>query len=75
MPEKTCSICSKKFSLSKNPSGFVIGDEFFVCEEHSEEELFKWTKTTMKNPEGGMPIGLWLIHENNKDKTMMTVKK
>jgi hypothetical protein len=23
----------------------------------------------------GMPIGLWLIQEQNKNKTMMTVKK
>jgi len=29
----------------------------------------------MQNPENGMPIGLWLIHEQNKYKTMMTFKK
>ena len=29
----------------------------------------------MQNPFNGMPIGLWLIHEQNKDKTMMTVKR
>lgn len=23
----------------------------------------------------GMPIALWLIHEQNKDKTMMSVKR
>jgi len=29
----------------------------------------------MQNPVEGMPIALWLVHEENKDKTMMTVKK
>ena len=78
MPEKTCSVCSKKFSLGQNPSGFVFKDEFFVCEDcsekHSEEELCSKIKTIMKDPENGMPIALWLIHEENKDKAMMTVK-
>ena len=79
MPEKTCGICSKKFSLSQNFSGLVFNDEYFVCETccetHSEKELIDWSKTVMQSPENGMPIGLWLIHEQNKDKTMMTVKK
>lgn len=29
----------------------------------------------MQSSNNGMPIGLWLIHEENKNKTMMTVKK
>ena len=79
MPEKTCMVCSKKISLSEHPSGLVFRDEFFVCQDctvkHSHEEIKTLTKTTMQNPENGMPIGLWIIHEQNKDKTMMTVKK
>jgi hypothetical protein len=79
MPEKTCEICSKKILLHEHLSGLVFRDEFFVCEEctgkHSLEEIQRFTKTIMQNPENGMPIGLWLIHEQNKDKTMMTVKK
>jgi len=80
MPEKTCSICSKKISLSKNQSGLVFQDEFFICEkccsDHSEEEITKWTKNIMQNPENGMPIALWLIHEQNKDKPMLlSIKK
>jgi len=79
MPEKTCDICSRKISLSQNPSGLVFNDERFVCEDccssRSDEELRHWTKTTMQSSENGMPIGLWLIHEQNKDKTMMAVKK
>lgn len=77
--EKTCSICSKKLNLSENYFGLVFNDELFVCEncrnKHSSEELKRLTKTTMQDPYNGMPIGLWLIHEQNKNKTMMTVKR
>jgi hypothetical protein len=79
LPEKICSVCSRKFSLHENPSGLVFKDELFVCGEcsdrHKLEEIKCLTKTTMQDPYKGMPIGLWLIHEQNKDKTMMTVKR
>lgn len=65
--------------MHEHPFGLVFGDEYFVCEDccskHSKEELNNLAKSTMQNPESGMPIALWLIHEQNKDKTMMTVKK
>jgi hypothetical protein len=65
--------------LSDNSSGLVFKDEHFLCEEcldrHSKEELSNFTKTIMQSSEDGMPIGLWLIHEQNKNKTMMTFKK
>jgi hypothetical protein len=79
MPEKNCSVCNRKISLSANPSGLVFKDEFFVCEDccgsHTEEELNELSKTIMHESLEGMPIALWLIHEQNKDKTMMTTKK
>ncbi len=60
-------------------SGLVFKDELFICgncrEKHNSVELKRLTKTIMQDPFNGMPIGLWLIHEQNKDKTMMTVKK
>jgi hypothetical protein len=28
----------------------------------------EWTQNVMRRPEVGMPISLWLIHEQNKDK-------
>ena len=77
--EKTCGLHSRKISLNENLSGLVFNDEHFSCEDccgsHSEEDLSNWTKTVMQNPQNGMPIALWLIHEQNKDKTMMTVRK
>jgi hypothetical protein len=74
--EKTCGVCSKKISLSDHPLGLVFEDKIFVCEncsnKHSRVELSKLNKTIMQSSENGMPIALWCIHEQNKDKTMMT---
>ena len=80
MPEKTCEICSRKISLNEHPLGLVFEDKVFICEEccdtHSRDELTgKLNKTVMQPSINGMPIAVWLIHEQNKDKTMMTVKK
>ena len=72
--EKTCGICNRKIQLVDHLSGLVFNDEHFVCEDccsNSEEGLTNWTKTVMQDPENGMPIALWLIHEQNKHKIMM----
>lgn len=77
--EKICSICSRKFLLNENLSGLVFIDKHFICEQccdkHSNEEISLLTKTIMQSSNTGMPIDLWLIHEENKNKTMMTVKR
>jgi len=79
MSVKTCSICSQEISLDENPSGLVFNDEHFVCEDcctnHSGEDIMNWTRSIMQSPESGMPIALWLIHEQNKDKPLMSTKK
>lgn len=65
--------------MGEHPFGLVFEDEHFVCEDccrrQPVEKIKESFKTTMQNPESGMPIALWLLHEENKDKTMMTVKK
>jgi len=77
--EKTCTVCSKKILLEDHPLGLVFEDKIFVCqdcaERHHETEISKLTKTIMQSSNSGMPIALWLIHEQNKDKTMMTFRK
>ncbi|MDH7516771.1 MAG: hypothetical protein QHH19_00210 [Candidatus Thermoplasmatota archaeon] len=77
--EKTCSLCSRKMNLKENLSGLVFRDDYFLCEEcrssHSEEYIENWTKTVMNISENGMPIALWLIHEQNKQKEMMVRKR
>ena len=77
--EKICDICSKKIDLHDHPLGLVFEDKFFVCEEcvdrHHHEGSSKLTKTIMQSQNNGMPIAVWLIHEQNKDKTMMTFKQ
>lgn len=35
----------------------------------------KLNKTIMQSPHDGMPIAVWLLHEQNKGKPMMTFKK
>jgi hypothetical protein len=79
MNEKICSMCSRKITLNENPSGLVFEDSFFLCENchdvHSKEELDSWMKTIMHKSLDGMPIALWLIHEQNKDKTIMSMAK
>jgi hypothetical protein len=76
--KKKCGICSKKISLDDHPFGLVFSDEFFICQDcndkHSKKEISNLTKTIMQSEENGMPIALWCIHEQNKDKTMMTFK-
>ena len=78
MAEKTCLICSKKINPNEHPLGLVFEDKHFVCEEcnnkHSREELYKLSKTIMQSTHNGMPIALWLIHQQNKNKTMMTME-
>lgn len=77
--EKTCVKCSRRITLSENLSGLVFNDKLFLCEDcrsrHSEEDLTNWTKTIMQSPQNGMPIALWLIHEQNKDKIIMSGSK
>jgi hypothetical protein len=62
--------------LKTNLSGLVYDDKHFLCEKchdnYSDEKLYDLIKTKMKDPKKGMPISLWLIHEQNKDKTFMT---
>ena len=74
--EKKCYLCNRHITLKTNLSGLVFEDKYFLCEEchetHYNDELDNWIKTIMKNPASGMPISLWLIHEQNKDKTFMT---
>jgi hypothetical protein len=79
MSEKICNICSKKIDLNDHPLGLVFEDQIFVCQncsiKHTNKEISTLTKTIMQSPQNGMPIALWIIHEQNKDKKMMTVKK
>mgnify|MGYP002400864767 CR=1 FL=1 len=77
--EKTCVMCNRKITLNENLSGVVFKDEHFLCEDcsnrKSEEDIFRLTKTIMQDPDQGMPIALWLIHEQNKEKDMMARRK
>ena len=78
MSEETCSICKNKISLHDHQHGLVFEDKFFVCEDccdNNSEEIIKWSETIMQSPSNGMPIALWLIHEQNSDKPLFSRKK
>jgi len=52
--------------------GLVFNDKFFICEDcrtnTSDQEMMEWSQSIMRGPGVGMPISLWLINEQNKDK-------
>jgi len=79
MTEKTCSVCNRNFSLNDNLAGLVFNNKHFVCEDcctnKSDDDVISSAKTTMQSSQNGMPIVLWLIHEQNKNKPLMSSKK
>ncbi|UCF11996.1 MAG: hypothetical protein JSW06_08130 [Thermoplasmatales archaeon] len=79
MSEKTCGICQNKFHLHDHQSGLVFDGKIFVCEicskSTSEHDITEWSRSIMQKPGCGMPIALWLIHEQNKDKPMFSKRK
>ena len=76
---RECEICKNKINLDMHPSGLVFDDHIFICQKccdnKSEEEITEWSESKMRQPGCGMPIALWLIHEQNKDKQMMSRQK
>ena len=70
-------MCKRNFALDENHSGLVFDDKHFLCEicqgSRSDIELDNWIHTEIHDESKGMPIALWLIHEKNKDKTIMSM--
>ncbi len=76
MPEKKCSICHNLFHLHEHENGLVFDDDIFICQQcTSEKDPKEWSESIMQSPTEGMPIALWLIHEQNKDKPLFSRKK
>lgn len=79
MSEALCSKCHQHFFVIEHQSGLVFGDSLFLCQECCENtpeaELELWKSTKMQCDSVGMPIGLWLIHEQNKDKPLFVTTK
>lgn len=70
--EKTCELCKNKFHLQEHQSGLVIDDRFFICDDcrsqKAEKEIIEWSQSIMHASGTAMPIALWLIQEENKNK-------
>jgi len=79
MVVKSCGICKHEIELIENQKGLVFEDSLFVCEDCAsntpEHELEEWSSKMLRHEGSGMPIALWLIHEQNKDKPLFTKKK
>jgi hypothetical protein len=65
-------MCKSKFRPHEHKLGLVFNDTVFLCEDCQkqtpDEEIQAWTKSVMHDEACGMPISLWLIHEQNKGK-------
>lgn len=76
--EKMCEMCKQKFHLQEHQSGLVFDDKFFICEEcrtnTPEQEIMEWSQSTMRSS-AAMPISLWLIQEQNKNKPPFSHRK
>jgi hypothetical protein len=77
--ERFCGLCNRQISLNDNLSGLVFDDEYFLCEDccnkNTQNDIKDWTESTMQKHSEGMPVALWIIHEQNKGKTLMSSKK
>jgi len=74
----TCDLCGEQIEFEKNLSGLTIAGNFFACEKccinSSHEDLFNWAKSKMNSPAEVRPIGLWVIQEKNKNKSILFKK-
>jgi hypothetical protein len=72
-------MCKQKFLPQDHQCGLVFEDKFFICEgcrtNASEQELIDWSQTTMRTSASAMPISLWLIQEQNKNKQPFSKRK
>lgn len=79
MVMRVCGVCKTEIDLNDHQSGLVFEDKIFVCEDccnsTSEHDMTEWSQSIMQKSGTGMPIGLWLIHEQNKDKPMLSRTK
>ncbi|MBN1280332.1 MAG: hypothetical protein JXA00_01645 [Candidatus Thermoplasmatota archaeon] len=79
MPEKTCEMCKNKFHLHEHQCGLVFDDKFFICEDcrtnTPDHQMMEWTQSTMRSTTAGMPISLWLIQEQNKNKPLFSKRR
>ena len=77
MDKKTCEVCNNHFLPKEHRLGIVVGDHHFVCEPCTKkiEEDTLISHSIMTDVTKEMPIALWLINEENRDKHFMSVKK
>ncbi len=78
MNSKLCEVCNQQFHLDENRSGIVVDEDHFVCETCTKKlhhEEIPPPCSMMSDEKKMMPIALWMIKEENKDKQFMSVKR
>lgn len=79
MITKKCEICEKDFDLRNNRLGLVLDEDHFICEscnkQLTDDDREHLPVSVMHSEVREMPIALWLIQEQNKDKPFMSIKK
>lgn len=79
MTTRKCEICDQHFNLKTNRLGLVIDNDHFICESCNlhlnEQDREHLSVSVMHSEVKEMPIALWLIQEQNKDKPFMSIKK
>ncbi len=78
MKRKICDVCNQHFHPDENRSGIVVNEDHFICEpctKKLESDEMQIPSSIMADETKAMPIALWLIKEENKDKPFMSVKK
>ncbi|PNX53335.1 MAG: hypothetical protein BV458_04895 [Thermoplasmata archaeon M9B2D] len=72
-------MCKQRFHLKDHQSGLVFDEKFFICEDcrtnKPEQDFIQWSQSTMRPSASAMPISLWLIQEQNKDKPPFSLRK
>ena len=76
---RMCGVCKTEIDLNEHLSGLVFEDNIFVCSDccsdPSDHLKNEWSESIMRKSGNGMPISLWLIHEQNKGKPMLSKTK
>lgn len=72
-------MCKHRFHLQEHQSGLVFDDKFFICEDcrtnKPEQDITEWSQSIMRQSTSAMPISLWLIQEQNKNKPIFSRRK
>jgi hypothetical protein len=67
-----CDICGQDIIFDENPSGLILLNRYFACEEcckdASNKILYSWIETRNAKTEDVKPIAFWLMEKNQRNR-------